>query len=173
LNQISPAKDADGLTATNLGLLFQSNKKAIASATSLAIVKLLQSYSITLSGKNAVIIGRSTEVALPLLALLNQNDCTCTICHSKTKQLKQITSSADILVSAVGKANFIDKSFIKNSTILVDVGINHIQPDNKIVGDFNFNSVSEKASFVSPVPGGVGPVTVACLLSNVYRLTYI
>ena len=170
LNSINPDKDADGLTATNLGLLFQQNSTAIIPATALGIIKLLKSYKIPLSGKNAVIIGRSLEVGLPLLALLNAKNCTCTLCHSYTKNLVDICQKADILISAVGKPNFITANHIKNDAVVIDIGINKDTETSKLIGDVDFKSVSDKCSFITPVPGGVGPMTIAMLLSNVFKI---
>ncbi|MBU1088879.1 bifunctional 5,10-methylenetetrahydrofolate dehydrogenase/5,10-methenyltetrahydrofolate cyclohydrolase [Patescibacteria group bacterium] len=170
LNSINPNKDADGLTATNLGLLFQQDTTAIIPATALGIIKLLKNYKISLSGKNAVIIGRSLEVGLPLLALLNAENCTCTLCHSHTKNLIQICQKADILISAVGKPNFITADYVKNNTVVIDVGTNKDPQTSKLIGDVDFKSVADKCSFITPVPGGIGPMTIAMLLSNVFKI---
>ena len=170
LNSINPNKDADGLTATNLGLLFQQDTTAIIPATALGIIKLLKNYKISLSGKNAVIIGRSLEVGLPLLALLNAENCTCTLCHSHTKNLIQICQKADILISAVGKPNFITADYVKNNTVVIDVGTNKDPQTSKLVGDVDFKSVADNCSFITPVSGGVGPMTIAMLLSNVFKI---
>ena len=166
LNTIDPQKDADGLTAANLGLLFQNDEQAIASATPIGVIKLLEEYKIDLVGKNAVIIGRSHFIGLPLSALFLNKNATVTICHSHTKNLKEICQNADILVSAVGQKNFISKDFIKNGSVVIDVGLSTDPDTGKLVGDIDFESVSQKAGFLTPVPGGIGPMTIASLLSN-------
>ncbi len=162
LNQIDPDKDVDGLTPTNLGRLFHSHKKAIASATAAGIVALLDHYQLNLDGKNAVIIGRSPEVALPLFALLNRAHATVTICHRHTKNLAQITSQADFLISSTGQPNLVTADMVKDGAVLVDVGYP--------TGDVDFDAVKNKVSFISPVPGGVGPMTLASLFSNLLKI---
>ncbi len=162
---VPPEKDVDGFTTASLGKL-AVGKQGFLSCTPGGIIYLLKKYKIVLAGKHAVIIGRSKIVGKPLaLALLNEN-CTVTVCHSRTKNLAKITSKADILISAVGKAGFITADMVNLSAVVVDVGINRI--DNKIVGDVDYNSVSKKTSFITPVPGGVGPMTVAYLMKNTF-----
>jgi len=158
LNAIDPKKDVDGLSATNLGLLFQNSPKAIVSATPMAIVKLLEAYQIPLSGKNAVIIGRSSVVGLPLLALLKNLDATVTLCHSKTENLASICRQADILISATNHPALVTADFVKDGAVVVDVGYPQ--------ADVDFASVSPRCSYISPVPGGVGPLTIASLFQN-------
>ncbi len=170
LNTIDPKKDADGLTSTNLGLLFQRNPNAIASATALGVMMLLQEYEIELAGKNAVIIGRGVEVGLPIFALLMAANATVTLCHSHTKALPEIASQADILVSAVGKPKFITSEFVKENAVVVDVGLSPDSITGKLVGDVDFDSVAQKAGFITPVPGGVGPMTITALLSNTQKI---
>ena len=170
LNQISPSKDADGLNALNLGLLFQNSPSAIPSATALGVIKLLDHYSIPLDGKNTVIVGRSIEVGLPLLAMLNNKNCTVSLCHSHTQDLQSKCLQADILISAVGQSNFIKADYVKHHATLVDIGINKHPQTGNLVGDFDFESISTKASFITPVPGGVGPMTVVSLLINTLNL---
>lgn len=160
LNSINPCKDVDGLTAANLGLLFQRSQKAVAPATPLGIIKLLEEYKIDLVGKNAVIIGRGLTVGLPLLALLQAKNVTVTLCHSYTKNLKDICLQADIIISAVGKKNLVTKDFVKPNAIVIDVG----------GGDVDFENVSRKCSFITPTFGGVGPMTITCLLLNLISL---
>jgi methylenetetrahydrofolate dehydrogenase (NADP+)/methenyltetrahydrofolate cyclohydrolase len=167
---INPAKDADGLSPVNLGLLFQKGQQGIASATALGIIKLIEEYNIDLSGKNAVIIGRSSEVSLPLFALLMDKNCTITICHSYTQNLSEICQKADILISAIGKPHFLGKEFVKPNAIIIDVGFATDTVTGKTTGDFNFEEVSEIAGFITPVPGGVGPMTVASLLFNTVQI---
>lgn len=170
LNTIDPKKDADGLTSTNLGLLFQRNPNATASATALGVIMLLQEYEIELVGKNAVIIGRGVEVGLPIFALLMAANATVTLCHSHTEALPDIASQADILVSAVGKPKFITSEFVKKNAVVVDVGLAPDPITGKLVGDVDFDSVAQKAGFITPVPGGVGPMTIAALLSNTQKI---
>ena len=169
INLINPGKDVDGLTAVNLGRLFQKDSNAIVSATPLGIIKLLEEYNLDLSGKNAVIIGRSPYIGLPLLALLEQHQATVTLCHSHTQNLKEICLSADILISAIGKSKFITADFIKAGSIVVDVGTNYGQA-GKLTGDVDFDNTKNKVSFITPVPGGVGPMTIASLLFNTVEI---
>ncbi|MEI8067361.1 MAG: bifunctional 5,10-methylenetetrahydrofolate dehydrogenase/5,10-methenyltetrahydrofolate cyclohydrolase [Candidatus Shapirobacteria bacterium] len=170
LNTIDPKKDADGLTSTNLGLLFQKKPEAIASATPLGVVKLLEEYNIDVSGKNTVIIGRSHFIGLPLLALLLGKNSTVTICHSYTKDLQNICKNADILITSAGKSKLITKDFVKNGAIVIDVGLSSDLESGKLVGDVDFEAVSQVASFITPVPGGVGPMTIAALISNTVEI---
>lgn len=169
LSRINPLKDADGLNPFNLGLLFQKQSTGIASATATGIIKLLEEYDIDLSGKNAVIVGRSSEVSIPLFALLLGKNATVTICHSHTENLKEICQKADILVSSIGKPKFFGKDFIKPDAVVIDVGF-AFDENNKPSGDFNFNEVSQVASFITPVPGGIGPMTIASLLFNTIEI---
>lgn len=166
LLSINPSKDADGLNPLNLALLFQKNSNAIPSATSFGIIKLLEEYKIDLNGKNAVIIGRSPEVGLPLFAQLLSKNATVTICHSYTQNLSQITNQADILISAIGKSGSFGKEYLKKDAVVIDVGFGINPNTKKVEGDFDFESIKDIASFISPVPGGVGPMTVASLLFN-------
>lgn len=170
LNLIDPDKDTDGLTATNLGRLFQQHPAAIPAATAAGVMRLLEEYEIALSGKNAVIIGRSPEVGLPLLALLQAQNATVTLCHSQTKNLPSLAQSADIIISAVGKPRFVDQAFVKRGVVVVDVGLGPDPSTGKLAGDVDFNAVAPLASYITPVPGGVGPMTIASLLSNVVTI---
>ena len=170
LMAIDPLKDADGLSPINLGLLFQKKNIAIPSATSLGIMKLLEEYQIDLSGKNAVIVGRSPDVSLPLFAQLMDKNCTVTICHSFTKNLSQITSQADILISAIGKPHFLGREFVKEGAVIIDVGYAIDPTTGKTTGDFDFDQVKDLASFITPVPGGVGPMTIASLFYNTVQI---
>ena len=170
LMAIDPLKDADGLSPINLGLLFQKKNIAIPSATSLGIMKLLEEYQIDLSGKNAVIVGRSPDVSLPLFAQLMDKNCTVTICHSFTKNLSQITSQADILISAIGKPHFLGREFVKEGAVIIDVGYAIDPTTGKTTGDFDFDQVKDLASFITPVPGGVGPMTIASLFWNTVQI---
>lgn len=169
LSTINPQKDADGLNPFNLGLLFQKESVGIASATPYGIIKLLEEYKVDISGKNAVIVGRSPEVSIPLFALLLGKNATVTICHSHTKNLKDICSKADILISAIGKPKFLTKDFVKEGAVVVDVGFGTDQ-NGQVSGDFDFNEVSKIAEFITPVPGGVGPMTIASLLYNTVQI---
>ena len=161
---IDELKDVDGFGTYNLGCLARDEEKFIA-ATPYGIIKMLEYENIPIAGKHIVILGRSKIVGRPLLlALLNRN-ATVTIAHSKTNNLKEITTTADILIVAIGKANYITKDYIKDNAVIIDVGINRI--DGKIYGDVDFQSVKDKASYITPVPGGVGPMTITMLLYNV------
>lgn len=169
LSSINPKKDADGLNPFNLGLLFQKKSTGIVSATALGIIKLLEEYKIDLVGKNAVIIGRSPEVAIPLSALLLANNATTTICHSYTKNLQDICSKADILISSIGKPRFFNKDFVKEGAVVIDVGY-ATDENGQLSGDFDFDQVSPLSSFITPVPGGVGPMTITSLLFNTVQI---
>lgn len=162
LHQIDPNKDVDGLSPTNLGRLFIGHKKAIASATALGVIKLFEHYHINASGKNTVIIGRSPEVALPLFALLQNQNATVTICHSHTPKLTNFTQKADILISSTGQPNLVKANMVKDGAVVVDVGYP--------TGDVDFNAVKGKSAFISPVPGGVGPMTLSSLFSNLVKI---
>ena len=167
LEKIDPSKDVDCLTVHNLGLLFSGQWK-IAPCTATGIIKMLKKYDVEIAGKHAVVIGRSLLVGKSVANLLEQNNATVTICHSKTKDLKEITKTADILVVAVGKSKYITSEYVKEGAVVVDVGINRI--DGKLTGDVDFEEVKDKCSLISKVPGGVGPLTVACLMENTLLL---
>ena len=166
LNAVSPLKDVDGFHPLNLGRLFIGDPLFIP-CTPQGVMELLKEYKIELSGKHAVVIGRSLIVGKPLAHLLLGQNATVTICHSKTKNLEAVCQTADILISAIGKSHFIKNSFVKEGAVIVDVGINRL--NNKIVGDVDFENVQKKASFITPVPGGVGPMTIALLLQNTFK----
>ena len=166
LNLINKNKDVDGLTDINAGLLFKGNNNLVP-CTPLGIINLLKEYNIEISGKHAVVIGRSNLVGKPLAMLLLQNGATVTLCHSKTVNLKEFTKQADILISAVGKKDLITKDMVKEGVVVVDVGMNRV--DGKLYGDVDFENIKDIASYITPVPGGVGPMTVAMLLSNVVK----
>ncbi len=167
LSQINPDKDVDGFSPYNTGLLSYNNQDAFISATPKGVLRLLQTTGIDLNGKHAVIIGRSNIVGKPLSMLLLNHNCTVTITHSQTKNLPSITQTADIVIAACGKANMVKSSWIKKDAIIIDVGINR-NAQGKLCGDVDFNDCIEKASYITPVPGGVGPMTIAMLLSNTY-----
>lgn len=164
LEKINYLKDADGLTSHNIGNLLL-DKEGIISCTPKGIVELLKHYDIPLEGNNAVVIGRSNIVGKPISYLLLKENATVTMCHSKTKNLAHFTKEADILVVAVGKSKFIKADMIKDGAVIVDVGIN--REDGKLTGDVDFEEVKDKCSYITPVPGGVGPMTVIMLYDNV------
>lgn len=164
ISYVDPKKDVDGFGINNLGALLSNNELIIA-ATPLGILKMLENESVSLEGKNVVVVGASRIVGRPMATLLLNRGATVTICHNKTKNLKEITSNADILIIAIGQAKFITSDFVKEGAVVIDVGINRI--DNHLYGDVDFDSVSKKASLITPVPGGVGPMTIVMLLSNV------
>ena len=166
LSKINPEKDVDGFSPYNAGLLACKGPSAVVAATPKGILKLLESTGETLSGKHAVIIGRSNIVGRPLAMLLLNQDCTVTVTHSKTRNLEELTRQADILVAACGCAKMVKKDWVKPGAVVIDVGINRV--DGKLCGDVDFDEVKEVASYITPVPGGVGPMTVAMLMENVY-----
>lgn len=166
INYIARSKDVDGLTDINLGKMF-NNKNALVSCTPQGIIELLNREGVEIASKNVVIVGRSNLVGKPLLGLLLNNDATVTICHSKTSNLKSFTKRADILIVAVGKKHFITDDMVKDGAVVIDVGIN--KENGKLYGDVDFNSVKKKVSKITPVPGGVGPMTVAMLMKNVIK----
>jgi methylenetetrahydrofolate dehydrogenase (NADP+)/methenyltetrahydrofolate cyclohydrolase len=164
LAAVSPAKDVDGFHAQNLGALVQG-RPGFVPGTPAGILRLLEHARVPLAGSRAVIVGRSTIVGKPLALLLLQKDATVTICHSKTKDLAATTRQADILVAAVGRARLVTADMVKPGACVIDVGVNRLA-DNKIAGDVDFGAVKEVAGAITPVPGGVGPMTVAMLLVN-------
>ena len=169
INSINPSKDVDGFHISNVGLL-ATGQKAMVPCTPLGCLKLLlKHYNGNLSGLNAVVVGRSNIVGKPMAQLLLNQSCTVTIAHSRTKNLKDVTSQADIVVAAVGRPGMISGDWIKKGATVIDVGINRVLLENgksKIVGDVDFLSVSQVAGGLTPVPGGVGPMTISCLLAN-------
>ena len=167
LGVIDPAKDVDGFSPTNLGLLATKEPQAIVAATPKGVLQLLQSTGQELAGKHAVIIGRSNIVGRPLAMLLLNQDCTVTVCHTKTRNLAAIVRQADIVVAACGCARLVKADWIKDGATVIDVGINRV--DGKLCGDVDFDGVKEKAAYLTPVPGGVGPMTVAMLLENTWE----
>jgi methylenetetrahydrofolate dehydrogenase (NADP+)/methenyltetrahydrofolate cyclohydrolase len=169
LERIDPEKDVDALNPTNVGRIMIGNYK-IAPCTPSGIVEMLKHEKIEIAGKACVVIGRSNIVGKPMAMLLLHNGGTVTICHSGTRNLKEITQKADILVCAVGKPNFLTKDMIKPGAVVIDVGINRKQ-NGKVCGDACFEEVEKLASFITPVPGGVGPMTIAMLLKNVVDAT--
>ena len=166
INSIDPSKDVDGFNPINVGNLASGNE-AIIPCTPLGCLMLLKKIENDLSGKHAVIIGRSNLNGKPMAQLLLRENCTVTITHSKTKNLKEECLKADILIAAVGVANLVKKDWVKDGSIVIDVGIN--QNGDKIVGDVSFEEVKNKVKAITPVPGGVGPMTIACLLKNTLK----
>ena len=164
---ISPEKDVDGFNPVNVGKLVLGQDTFI-SCTPFGVMKLLEEYNIETEGKNAVVIGRSNIVGKPMLQCLLNKHATVTICHSKTENLKEITKKADILVAAIGKAKFVTKDMVKPGAVVIDVGINRNE-QGKVCGDVDFNEVEGVASYITPVPGGVGPMTVAMLMENIVK----
>lgn len=169
LDKIDPKKDVDGFHPINAGKLFLNEKPYAIPCTPKGIVRLLDEYKIQIEGKNVVIAGRSNIVGKPLSALLLNRSATVTIVHSKTKNLPEITKKADILISATGKKNMITKDMIKKGAAVIDVGIIRDE-NNKLRGDVDFNGVKDIAGFITPVPGGVGPMTIAMLMENTLEL---
>lgn len=164
VNSILPNKDVDGLSNTNMIKLI-NNEKGIIPCTPKGIIRILDEYNVDLEGTNVVVIGRSHLVGRPLSNLLINRNATVTLCHSKTKDLKKITKNADIVISAVGSKHLINKEYIKENAVLIDVGINSI--DGKLYGDIDYNDCLNKTNRITPVPGGVGPMTIAMLIENV------
>lgn len=164
IDRISPDKDVDGFSKINVGRLWVGDYD-LAACTPMGVMELLKYYNIEVSGKNCVIIGRSNIVGKPMAALLLEQNGTVTICHSRTKNLAQVTSQADIIVAAVGRAGFVTADMVKEGAVVVDVGINR-NAEGKLCGDVDFEAVKEKASYITPVPGGCGPMTIALLMKN-------
>lgn len=164
---IIPEKDVDGFNPINVGKLALGQETVI-SCTPFGVIKLLEEYNIPIEGKNAVIIGRSNIVGKPMLHCLLNKNATVTICHSRTKNLSEITKTADILVAAIGKAKFITKDMVKPEAVVIDVGINR-NDEGKVCGDVDFEEVQKIASYITPVPGGIGPMTIAMLMTNIVK----
>lgn len=166
---ISPEKDVDGFNPINVGNL-TIGEDAFISCTPYGVIKMFEEYNIELEGKNAVILGRSNIVGKPMIQCMLNKNATVTVCHSRTKNIEEITKNADIVISAIGKPKFVKGNMVKEGAIVIDVGINRLE-DGSIVGDVDFDEVSKKASYITPVPGGVGPMTIAMLLNNVVKAT--
>ncbi|MBI2339515.1 MAG: bifunctional methylenetetrahydrofolate dehydrogenase/methenyltetrahydrofolate cyclohydrolase FolD [Deltaproteobacteria bacterium] len=164
LNAVSPAKDVDGFHPVNVGNLVAGNR-CLKSCTPFGIMKLIESIKYDLTGKNAVVVGRSNIVGKPVALMLLAAHATVTICHSKTQNLPDVVRRADVVVAAIGRPRFVKGSWIKEGAVVIDVGINRL-PDGKLVGDVEFAEASKRASAITPVPGGVGPMTIAMLLWN-------
>ena len=166
---ISPEKDVDGFHPVNVGKLVL-NQDTYVSCTPYGIMKIFEEYNIDLCGKNVVILGRSNIVGKPLIHCCLNKNATVTTCHSKTKNLKEISKNADILISAIGKSNFVTADMVKENAVVIDVGINRLE-NGKITGDVDFENVKDKVDYITPVPGGVGPMTIAMLMNNVIKST--
>lgn len=169
LNRISPDKDADGFHYVNAGKMFTGQMPSTIACTPKGIIRLLDEYKINIEGLNALVIGRSNIVGKPIAQLLLQRNATVTMAHSKTKNLTEYTKMADLIVVAIGKPKFLTGDMIKEDVIIIDVGISKL--NGKLSGDVDFDSVSPKASFITPVPKGVGPMTVAMLIQNTLELS--
>lgn len=167
-DRISPKKDIDGFNLVNVGKLSQG-QDCFVPCTPLGIMRLLKEYNIEIEGKNCVVVGRSNIVGRPMAQLLINANGTVTVCHSKTRNLGEITKNADILIVAVGKPKFITQDMVKNGAIIVDVGINRVEGSKRIKGDVDFENVKDKCEFITPVPGGVGPMTIVTLMSNLLK----
>ena len=166
VNSIDPDKDVDGLSYINAGRLL-NNEECLTSCTPAGIMELLKAYNIDPCGKRVVVIGRSILVGKPMMNLMINANATVTLCHSKTVDIEKITRQADILVVAIGKPNFVKKNMVKRGAVVIDVGINRV--DDKLIGDVDYNDVYSKVKLITPVPGGVGPMTVIMLMNNVYK----
>ena len=168
---IAPEKDVDGFNPVNVGNL-TIGEDAFISCTPYGVIKMFEEYNIELEGKNTVILGRSNIVGKPMIQCMLNKNATVTVCHSRTKNIEEITKKADIVISAIGKPKFVKENMVKDGAVVIDVGINRLE-DGSIVGDVDFDEVSKKASYITPVPGGVGPMTIAMLLNNVVKATKI
>lgn len=166
---IAPEKDVDGFNPVNVGKLVL-DQDTFVSCTPYGIIKMFEEYNIDLSSKNVVILGRSNIVGKPLIHCCLNKNATVTTCHSKTQNLAQKAKEADILISAIGKAHFVTADMVKENAVVIDVGINRLD-NGKITGDVDFENVKEKVSYITPVPGGVGPMTIAMLMNNVIKAT--
>ena len=167
--EIAYLKDVDGFTPVSVGKLCMGDDTFV-SCTPLGIIRMIEEYNIDISGKNVVILGRSNIVGRPLIQCCLQKNATVTVCHSKTKDIKEHTKMADILISAIGKSKFVTSDMVKDGAVVIDVGINRDE-NGKLTGDVDFENVEKKASYITPVPGGVGPMTIAMLMNNVIKAT--
>ena len=166
INKIDPVKDVDGLTYTNVGNLVLQNECLIP-CTAHGVIEMLKMYNVLIEGKNVCLVGRSNLVGKPLMQLLLRENATLTVCHSKSIDIKKYTKMADILIVAVGHPKLITKDMVKDDAVVIDIGIN--KGEHSLCGDVDFDEVSKKVKLITPVPGGVGPMTVACLLKNVMK----
>lgn len=169
IKAIDPRKDVDGFTAYNLGKMFLSSEfEDLAPCTPLGVIRMLEYYNIEIKGKEVVVVGHSNIVGKPLSMMLLNRNATVTTCHIDTKDLSFHTKRADILCVAVGKVGLITADMVKEGVVVIDIGVNRIE-DGKLVGDCDFGAISEKASYITPVPGGAGPMTVSCLMENTVK----
>lgn len=169
LEKINPQKDVDCFHPYNVGHIATGCKPYVYPCTPKGIIRLLEYYDISMEGKNAVIIGRSNIVGRPVAQMLINENATVTVCHSRTKNLREITRTADILILAVGKKNLITADMVKDGAVVIDVGMNRSE-DGKLCGDADFCNIEKKASYITPVPGGVGPMTICSLMQNTFDL---
>lgn len=167
LKAISPTKDVDGFNPINVGKLCLG-QDCFVSCTPVGVIKVLEKYNIDIEGKHAVILGRSNIVGKPMIQLMLNKNATVTVCHSRTKNIEHYTKDADILIVAIGKSKFVTKDMVKPGAVIIDVGINRGE-DGKLSGDVDFENVSQIASYITPVPGGIGPMTIAMLMTNVVK----
>ena len=165
--KIAPEKDVDGFNSVNVGKL-ALNRDTFVSCTPYGIMKIFEEYQIDLTGKEVVIVGRSNIVGKPLIQCVLSKNATVTVCHSKTKNLSEHTKRADVVIAAIGKPHFITAEMVKENAVVIDVGINRTE-EGKILGDVEFETVEKKAEYITPVPGGVGPMTIAMLMNNVIK----
>lgn len=170
INSISSFKDVDGLTDSNVGKLF-SLKDGLVPCTALGVMRILDSINYPLKGARVVVVGRSKLVGLPLVSLLLKENATVTVCHSKTSNLADVTKDADVLIVAAGVKNLISSDYVKEGAVVIDVGINKV--NGKLYGDCNFDNIIDKVGYITPVPGGVGPLTVTYLVGNVIKAYYL
>ncbi|MBD3360755.1 bifunctional methylenetetrahydrofolate dehydrogenase/methenyltetrahydrofolate cyclohydrolase [Candidatus Peregrinibacteria bacterium] len=169
IRAIDPKKDVDGFTAYNLGKMFLSTKfEHLAPCTPMGVIKFLEYYKIPIEGQDIVVVGHSNLVGKPLAAMFLNRNATVTVCHIHTKDLSSHTKNADILCVAVGKPNLITANMVKDDSVVIDIGINRLE-DGKLVGDVDFESIKDKVKYITPVPGGAGPMTVACLMENTIK----
>ena len=165
INSIAPAKDVDGFHPFNVASLYLK-QPGIVSCTPKGIIEVLDYANIQIEGKHAVVIGRSNIVGMPVSKLLLDRNATVTICHSRTKNLAEITNTADIIIAAVGKAKFVKADMVRDGAVVIDVGVNRDEVTGKLCGDVDFKDVEPKASYITKVPGGIGPMTITCLMEN-------
>lgn len=165
---IDPAKDVDGMTPINIKKLWAGDQSAMIAPTARGIGELLQKYNVDVEGKHVVIVGKSTLVGKPIFALMLEKGATCTVCHSKTRDLKKYTREADILISVVGKPALITHEHVKEGQIVIDVGLSVVETggNRRLYGDIDFEHIKERVAMITPVPGGIGPLTVACIFEN-------
>lgn len=167
IDLISPNKDVDGFHPYNVAGLYLKHE-GILPCTPKGVIAILDSKGIEIEGKRAVVVGRSNIVGMPLAKMLLDRNATVTICHSKTKNLASVTKNADILIACLGKPKFITEDMVKDGAVVIDVGVNRDKETNKLCGDVDFDNVSQKTSYITKVPGGVGPMTICCLMENTY-----